>query len=142
MLADDSGLAVDALGGAPGVHSRRWAALAGEAIGPAGESAANNARLLRLLREVDGGAGRRARFVCAAAWVDVVRGLELVRRGEVEGEVLRERRGEGGFGYDPYFFSEELGCGFAEASGAAKAGVSHRGRAVRALLAAVSGAGD
>ena len=141
VLADDSGLVVDALHGAPGVHSRRWAALAGEPIDPGGEGAANNARLLRLLDAADADAGRSARFVCAAAWVDCVGGQVLVRRGEVEGEILRERRGAGGFGYDPYFFSRELGCGFAEATGQAKAVVSHRGRAVRSLLRAVDEGG-
>lgn len=153
VLADDSGLAVDALHGAPGVHSRRWAMLGGDTEGAlTDETAANNARLLR---ELSGVTDRSARFVCAAAWVDGPAGteqgeggggggrkggvLELVRRGEVEGTVLEERRGEGGFGYDPYFYSTELGRGFGEASREEKASVSHRARAVAALLGAVAG---
>lgn len=137
VLADDSGLSVDALGGAPGVHSRRWAAMAGE--GGQDTDAANNARLLR---ELAGAGTRAARFVCAAAWVEGDR--ELVRRGEVAGEILHSARGSGGFGYDPYFHCDELGLAFGEASVAEKAVVSHRGRAVAALLAAVtaSGAGE
>ncbi len=142
VLADDAGLAVDALDGAPGVHSRRWAALAGE--GGPDTDAANNARLLR---QLEGASTRAARFVCAAAWVEGVAGAdggrELVRRGEAAGEILESPRGEGGFGYDPFFFSAELGMSFAEATVARKATVSHRARAVAAVLDAVAGqAGD
>jgi len=139
VLADDSGLAVDALGGAPGVHSRRWAMLGGDSDAAlADETAANNARLLRELRGV---VDRGARFVCAAAWVDQSGGgVEMVCRGEVEGSILEERRGEGGFGYDPYFYCAELGKGFGEASREEKASVSHRARAFAALIGAVSGA--
>jgi len=131
VLADDSGLAVDALGGAPGVRSKRWAAAPGVS-GPALD-AANNARLLR---ELAGVVDRGARFVCAAAWVDGEG--EMVARGEVRGRILEERRGEAGFGYDPYFWSDELGRGFGESSREEKATVSHRARAVRALLASLS----
>lgn len=134
VLADDSGLSVDALGGAPGVHSRRWAAMAGE--GGPDVDAANNARLLR---QLEGAGTRAARFVCAAAWVEGER--ELVRRGEVAGEILHAARGSGGFGYDPYFLCDELGLAFGEASVAEKAGVSHRARAVASLLQAVAAGG-
>lgn len=144
VLADDSGLAVDALGGAPGVHSRRWAASGaggtGVAAGLHDETAANNARLMRELRGVT---DRSARFVCAAAWVEADGPTEraLVRRGEVAGRILEEGRGEGGFGYDPYFYCTELGMGFGEASREMKATVSHRARAVAALLHSLTGGG-
>ena len=130
-IADDSGLEVLALGGAPGVRSKRWSGrveLAGEEL-----DAANNERLLQALRSQD---DRRARYVCVAAYVDG-RG-ELTRRGETTGEILRARAlGTEGFGYDPYFLSSELGRSFAAVDRAEKARVSHRGRAFRALLAAL-----
>jgi XTP/dITP diphosphohydrolase len=126
-VADDSGLAVDALGGEPGVRSKRFAG----AIGSAKEiDRANNAKLQLALRGV---ADRRARFVCAAAFVDA--DGEWVTRGEALGRIVDEPRGAGGFGYDPYFVSDDLGMTFAEAGIAAKERVSHRGRAFRALLA-------
>jgi XTP/dITP diphosphohydrolase len=124
-IADDSGLEVVALGGAPGVRSRRWS--------EAGTDAANNAKLVSSLTGV---ADRRARYVCAAAFVGL--GRELVQRGAVEGQIVDVPRGAGGFGYDPYFVSAELGKTFAEASLAEKQGVSHRARAFRALLAAIA----
>ncbi len=126
-VADDSGLEVDALGGRPGVRSKRWSGrddLNGEAL-----DEANNERLLA---ELEGASDRSARYVCAAAYVDGNR--ELVVRGETGGRMLGESRGTGGFGYDPYFLSGELGVTFGEASREAKQGVSHRGRAFRALL--------
>jgi XTP/dITP diphosphohydrolase len=129
-LADDSGLVVDALGGRPGVHSKRWSGrtdLAGRAL-----DAANNEKLLAALSSA---ASRVARFVCVAAYVDGVR--ELARRGEVEGRILDAARGTGGFGYDPLFYSPELGRTLAEASTAEKERVSHRGRAMRALCDAL-----
>jgi len=127
VLADDSGLMCDALGGAPGVYSKRWSArpdLSGDAL-----DAANNAHLLAMLR---GAATRRARYVCAAAWVDGAR--ELVAVGETAGSILKAAEGAGGFGYDPLFFSEELVASFGLVSRAEKSRVSHRGRAIRALL--------
>ena len=133
-VADDSGLAVDALGGAPGVRSKRWSGrddLTGHAL-----DAANNALLLRSLAAAEAG-GRAARFVCAAAYVD--RDREVVRRGETIGFIIEEPRGSDGFGYDPYFWSPELGRTFAEASVEDKAVVSHRGRAIRALCSALLG---
>ncbi len=135
-VADDSGLEVAALGAAPGVRSKRFsnrADLHGSAL-----DAANNAALQRALRDAEAeGApvSRDARFVCAAAYVGL--GVEIVRRGEIAGVVLREPRGTGGFGYDPYFHAEELGGTFAECDTDAKERVSHRGRAFAALLAAL-----
>jgi XTP/dITP diphosphohydrolase len=126
-IADDSGLEVDALGGAPGVRSKRWSGrtdLSGAAL-----DAANNARLLAAL---EGVAERSARYVCAAAWVEG--GRERVARGTVEGRVTEAPKGIGGFGYDPYFFSIELGRTFGETTREEKEGVSHRGRAFRTLL--------
>lgn len=134
-VADDSGLAVDALGGRPGVRSKRWSGR-DDLHGPALDRA-NNALLLEALvtAEREGGAGRSARFVCAGAYVDDERAI--TRRGETIGFILDEPRGSDGFGYDPYFWSPELRCTFAEASTEAKAQVSHRGRAMRALCEAV-----
>lgn len=129
-FADDSGLEVLALGGDPGVRSKRWSGR--EDLTARDLDEANNAELLRALRSVG---DRRARYVCVAALVssDGV----LVRRGEVSGEILDEPRGSGGFGYDPLFLSTELGVTFGEASLADKERVSHRGRAFRELLRAM-----
>lgn len=131
-MADDSGLAVEALGGAPGVRSKRWAArpeLSGEAL-----DEANNALLLERLTGVE---DRRARYVCAAAFVEGAR--EVVRLGECAGRVRRAPSdGPHGFGYDPLFVSDELGTSFADVSREEKARVSHRARAVRALLASLA----
>lgn len=129
-FADDSGLEVHALNGEPGVRSKRWSGrddLAGVAL-----DGANNARLLQALRGVP---SRRARYVCVAALVTSTEAL--VRRGEVEGEIVEKARGRGGFGYDPLFFSTELGVTFGEASLREKERVSHRGRAFRELLTAM-----
>lgn len=121
LIAEDSGIEVDALGGAPGVHSARWA----------GDDAANNARLVR---EMAGQTLRSARYVCVIALVD--RGEVLgTFRGTVEGEVLDTPRGAGGFGYDPYFFYPPFGQSFAELPKERKAGVSHRGEAIQKLIA-------
>jgi XTP/dITP diphosphohydrolase len=125
---DDSGLAVDALSGQPGVRSKRWSGrsdLTGQSLDDA-----NNARLLDVLRDVHHPV---ARYVCAAAYVDGTR--EEITRGETSGIIVRTGRGEHGFGYDPYFFSVELGATFGESLREAKERVSHRGRAFRALLA-------
>lgn len=130
VVADDSGLEVDVLDGRPGVHSKRFAP---EGSGLTGEARdrANNAHLLRLLEGVED-ARRTARYVCVAV---LDGGDERVRsfRGEVEGRILREPRGQGGFGYDPLFLDPELGRTFAEIDRAAKDARSHRGRAFRAL---------
>lgn len=130
VVADDSGLEVDALGGQPGVHSKRWsgrADLSGVAL-----DEANNARLMDALRGV---ANRGARYVCVAAFADGR--MELTCRGASSGVILDRPRGQGGFGYDPYFLSDELGKTFAEASVEEKEAVSHRGRAFRGLIAAL-----
>ncbi|MFL5578081.1 MAG: RdgB/HAM1 family non-canonical purine NTP pyrophosphatase [Gemmatimonadaceae bacterium] len=131
VLSDDSGLVVDALSGEPGVRSKRWSGrsdLSGRSL-----DAANNAMLLRRLDRVT---DRSARYVCVAAFVGS-RG-EVVRRGETEGRILSAPRGEEGFGYDPLFESAELGRTFGELTREEKARISHRGRAVRALIAELS----
>jgi XTP/dITP diphosphohydrolase len=125
VVADDSGLEVAALGGAPGVRSRRYAGASGDA---AAVDAANNARLLDALA---GASNREARFVCAVCFRDGTR--ELSVEGTADGRILERAVGSGGFGYDPLFFSHELAMTFAEASDEAKARVSHRGRALAAL---------
>ena len=131
VVADDSGLEVEALGGQPGVRSRRWSGrtdLSGSQLDDA-----NNARLLAAL---GGLKGRRARYVCVAAYVNGVR--EMTFRGITSGSILEHPRGSGGFGYDPYFLSDELGISFGEAGVEEKERVSHRGRAFRALLASLT----
>lgn len=133
-IADDSGLAVLHLGGEPGVRSKRYSGreeLRGREL-----DAANNASLLEAL---DGAVDRRAKYVCVAAIVG--HDLEAARRGETEGRILTAPRGSGGFGYDPYFESSELGRTFAEVSVAEKEMVSHRGRALRALLSSLGEGG-
>ncbi|MFA6166006.1 MAG: non-canonical purine NTP pyrophosphatase [Gemmatimonadaceae bacterium] len=136
-MTDDSGLNCDALGGAPGVLSKRWSARA-ERSGAALD-AANNSMLLSALagaalsaevRRVV--ATRAARFVCAAAFVNGAR--EVVARGETRGWILEREVGTGGFGYDPLFYSDELGAPFGMVTPEEKARVSHRARAVSALL--------
>lgn len=141
-VADDSGLEVLALGGAPGVRSKRWAAAARRDQGtpdPRGEdiNASNNAMLVRAVADLS---DRRARYVCAAAYVGVG-GQELVTRGEVTGTIVTEARGSAGFGYDPYFVADDLGRTFGEASREDKARVSHRARAFRALLEKIADGG-
>jgi XTP/dITP diphosphohydrolase len=132
-VADDSGLEVDALGGAPGVRSRRFAGLQGadEVV-----AAANNAELLRQLIEVPD-PQRRARFRCVLAVVDpLLPSPAVCFDGVTEGRILRHAVGRHGFGYDSVFFSNELGVSFGEASSTDKHDVSHRGRAVAHWLAA------
>jgi len=127
-IADDSGLEVHALGGAPGVHTKRWsgrADLEGRAL-----DVANNEFLLRKLEKAT---DRRARYVCVAVLVDG--SGHRTFRGETEGEILEAPRGEGGFGYDPLFLSSDLGITFAEAERAVKERGSHRGRAFAQLIA-------
>jgi len=129
VLADDSGLEVDALDGAPGVRSKRWSGSAGSGRTLDRD---NNEALLRALDRVTARGARGARYVAVVGCVDGAR--EWVARGECTGRILDAPRGGGGFGYDPIFWSDELGAGFGEASPDAKARVSHRGRSVRALL--------
>ncbi len=119
-LADDSGLCVQALGGAPGVRSARYS----------GGGDAENRTLL--LKNLQGVCDRRARFCCAVALV-FPDGRTLTAEGETAGTIAREERGEGGFGYDSLFVSDDLGKTFAEASEQEKNAVSHRGRALKAL---------
>jgi len=123
LFADDSGLAVDALGGAPGVHSARYA-------GPDATDASNNALLLERIR---GHVDRSARFVCVIA---LVHDGTLVKtfRGAVEGRIIDEARGSGGFGYDPLFYCPTFGCTFGEAAIEQKMQVSHRAQALAAMF--------
>lgn len=125
-LADDSGLMVDALGGAPGVYSARYA-------GEEHDDKKNNALLLKNLE----GKPRDAKF-CSVIALCYPDGRELTAEGSVRGVILEEERGTGGFGYDPLFFSPELGKTFAEATPEQKNSVSHRSRALRAMLELLS----
>lgn len=130
-LADDSGLRVDALNGAPGVRTKRFSGrddLEGRALDDA-----NNALLLEKLAGVPE-ERRGARYVCSAAvaWPD---GRTLATAGTVAGRIAAEPRGEGGFGYDPLFHVPELDARFAEVSAERKNAISHRARAFRALAA-------
>lgn len=141
VVADDSGIEVDALGGAPGVRSRRFAPLP-EGTPRDVQDAANNAHLLRLLADVEP-ARRTARYVCVAALATATRdGTEegvATFRGTAEGRILTGPRGVGGFGYDPLFLDPDLGRTFAEITPAEKDARSHRGRAFRALAAHLTG---
>ena len=123
LFADDSGLEVDALGGAPGVHSARYAGLDATDV-------ENNALLLDGLKGV---ANRSARFVCVIA---LVKDATLVKtfRGTIEGRILDGPRGDGGFGYDPLFYYEPFGCTFGEATIDRKMKVSHRAQALEAMF--------
>jgi XTP/dITP diphosphohydrolase len=121
-LADDSGLEVDALGGGPGIHSARYAETTG----------ARNAKLLAALSGVSD-EERTARFVCVAALVRPD-GTEVTRRGELPGRIATEPSGEGGFGYDPLMWLDERGCTVASLAEAEKNRISHRARAVEALI--------
>ena len=130
-IADDSGLEVNALKGAPGVRSKRWsgrADLSGQALDDA-----NNAALLRALKDSP---DRSAGYVCVAAYADWTTGFAV--RGESRGTIVDVPRGANGFGYDPYFQSAELGVTFGEAGRAQKETISHRGRAFRALCASLT----
>ena len=129
-LADDSGLAVDALAGQPGVHSARFAELAGAGKG----DAANNAHLLRLMDRVPD-AQRGAQFVCVLALSNTEGQIILSTEGRVDGVVLRAPRGSWGFGYDPLFLIPGLGMTTAELEPARKHAISHRGAALRRMKA-------
>lgn len=133
-IADDSGIAAEALGGAPGIYSARYA----------GEGASDEVNLAKLLREVGAtGGSRRAAYVCAIALIDAD-GAEHVFEGECEGTLLEEGRGEGGFGYDPAFVPDDTGPEdertYSELSDAEKHAISHRGRAARRLTAHLAAA--
>ena len=120
-IADDSGLAVNALGGAPGIYSARY-----------GKS--DEARINRLLKELQEHDDRSAKFVCVIALASPDQATVLTASGECPGEILTERQGEGGFGYDPVFWVPECGKTYAQMTQAEKRQVSHRGRAIEAIL--------
>ncbi len=122
-LADDSGLAVDALDGRPGVHSARYA----------GEDATDADRCAKLLREMEGESDRTARFVCVIS-IAVPTGPALTYEANCEGVIIEEPRGESGFGYDPVFYHPPLEKTFAELTMEEKSRVSHRGKALREFL--------
>jgi XTP/dITP diphosphohydrolase len=131
-LADDSGLCVEALGGVPGVYSARYAGVTG-----AGADAANNAKLLAAMEGVQEGR-RQAKFVCAMALAAPAAGgaRELALMvDEVHGVLLREARGSNGFGYDPLFYFPEFGKTTAELDMVTKGRISHRGKALRKMIA-------
>ncbi len=122
VLADDSGLEVDYLNGAPGVYSARYS----------GENATNESNNAKLLAELVGVPQRKrtARFVCALAYVDLEKEIEHIVRGEVEGQILDQLVGDNGFGYDPLFYLKEIGMTFGQADAEVKHSYSHRGRAL------------
>lgn len=129
VLADDSGLCVDALGDAPGVLSARYAGV----TGPRKQvDAANNAKLVEQLRDVPQ-AKRTARFVCVMALCDAAMTWAIVR-GTVEGRIVPEPRGSNGFGYDPHFEIAALGRTAAELPPDQKNAISHRGNACRRMI--------
>ena len=128
-LADDSGLCVDQLGGRPGVHSARY-------CGVHGDDEANNQLLLKEL--ADKPKPHKAHYGAAVALCRPGR-EPVIAYGRCEGEIIGEYRGEGGFGYDPLFLSDDLGVTFAEADPEAKNGVSHRARAIRKLIGMLEG---
>ena len=124
-LADDSGLCVSALQGAPGVHSARYA-------GPLADDSANNLKLLSALR---GCTDRRAYYVCVLVWMRSPDDpMPVVIQQEWHGYITETPKGNQGFGYDPYFYIPELGCTAAQLSLADKNQISHRGKALQALL--------
>ena len=123
-ISDDSGLEVDALGGAPGVYSARYA----------GEHATDNENNQKLQQEIKDVPDEKctARYVCVVACA-TPDGKAFSVRETCEGRIIKEYRGEGGFGYDPMFFVEEFGCTFAETTPDQKNSISHRGKAMRAF---------
>ena len=136
VVADDSGIEAEDLGGAPGIYSARYA----------GEGAGDETNLAKLLREVNAaGGGRRAAYVCALALIDSD-GEEHVFEARCGGHLLREGKGSGGFGYDPAFVPEETGADdertMAELSAAEKHEISHRGKAARLLAAHLEAAAE
>jgi XTP/dITP diphosphohydrolase len=128
-VADDSGLEVDALGGAPGVHSARYAGASGTRDE---RDAANNRKLLEALRHVPE-AQRQARFVCVASMADPSGTILAEARGSFEGSIVRAPRGTNGFGYDPLLYLADRGCTSAELPPEEKHARSHRGKAFRAF---------
>ena len=130
VMADDSGLAVDALNGAPGIYSARFA-------GEQRSDADNNAKVLRLMETV-ADADRTARFFCVIAIV-LPDGREYTVEGTCEGTILHALRGEGGFGYDPLFYVESMNKTFAELTMEEKNRISHRGHANRKAVEIIRG---
>jgi XTP/dITP diphosphohydrolase len=128
-VADDSGIEVDALGGAPGIHSARYA-------GAGADDGANNAKLMTALRGVPR-EQRRARYRCALVLVETLDAAPLTAEAAWEGLILDAPRGSGGFGYDPYFWLPELDKTAAELTPEEKNRLSHRGKAMRALREAL-----
>ena len=128
-IADDSGIEAEALGGAPGIYSARYA----------GENASDGENLAKLLREVRADDDTRVAYVCALALVDV-NGRERVVEGRCGGRLIHDPRGDGGFGYDPAVIPDDYDDGrtMAELSPAEKDAISHRGRAARALAEALA----
>jgi len=133
-IADDSGLEVDALGGAPGVLSARWAEQNGAGAG----DAANNALLLRQLADVPDDR-RSARFVCVLALADPAGRIVATANGSVAGRITRSPRGSNGFGYDPLFLIDALGQTTAELTPEQKHAISHRGKALRRMRSLIDG---
>jgi XTP/dITP diphosphohydrolase len=132
-IADDSGLEVDFLNGAPGIYSARYA-------GPDGDSAANNAKLLAALTGVPA-AQRGARFQCLLVYLRHADDpTPIICQGSWEGRILDATHGDGGFGYDPLFFVAEENCSAAELPASRKNALSHRGKALRCLLQALTSA--
>lgn len=125
-IADDSGLSVDALDGAPGVYSARYA-------GPEADDARNNDKLLAALEEVDDDQ-RGAAFHCVATYVAADEDRVIQAEGVWRGSILRQRQGGGGFGYDPIFLDPQSGVSSAELTPEEKSARSHRGQALRALI--------
>ncbi|MES9962343.1 MAG: XTP/dITP diphosphatase [Candidatus Sedimenticola sp. 20ELBAFRAG] len=130
-IADDSGIEVDALRGAPGIYSARYA-------GAGSDDTANNKKLLEALADVED-AQRTARFQCVMVYMRHAEDpTPIICQGTWEGVILREPQGENGFGYDPLFLVPDQGCTSAELSADRKNSLSHRGQALRKLLAALS----
>jgi len=127
VLADDSGLSVKALGGAPGVYTARYA----------GENATDGENMDKLICELDGATDRRAEFICALAFISED-GEEILTEGKTSGSITRERKGTNGFGYNPIFYSDELGKTCGEADEEEKNAISHRGRALTKLKSALA----
>lgn len=123
-IADDSGIEVEALGGAPGVYSARYA----------GEGATDEENCAKLLKELEGQKNRKANFTCVIS-IATPGGPALTYEGKCFGEILTEKRGDSGFGYDPLFYFEEYGKTFAELSSEEKHTVSHRGKALTEVKA-------
>lgn len=126
-IADDSGLAVDHLGGAPGIFSARYSGAHGD----------DQANLLKVLKEMEGVSNRHAQFVCAAAFV-APNGYTRVLRAQMTGELITKPRGKNGFGYDPIFVPTGYSQTTGEMDPALKDSISHRGKAMRALAHLIS----